>query len=563
MKISFSNSILGLFAATFLLSACGSTALVSTPIENIDTVPLKIAPLNEDQKKNWGHLDLIADTIPGMSVDKAYAEIIKDKKGKQVIVAVLDSGMDLDHEDLKDVLWTNKKEVSGNNKDDDNNGYVDDIHGYNFLGESYNEELEATRILRLKLGDAAYQAQAREKYDEDVEKAEQRKQITKQNKEQSEKIMEVIQEADVAAKKELGKETYTTGDLAALKSEDPMLKQYVSILTQLLASGSSISEIKDEVKSDIDRFSEGYDYYTEQLEYNLNLDFDGRKVVGDNPYDITDTGYGNGNPHNRVEDEAHATHVAGIIGAVRNNGIGMDGVANNVAIMSIRAVPNGDEYDKDIALGIRYAVDNGAKVINGSFGKPFSPNAKWVYDAIEYAASKDVLFVHAAGNDGQNLDDPQNANFPNDQIKNGPEIADNVITVGAINENYGSEMVTSFSNYGAINVDIFAPGQDIYSTVPGSKYKYFNGTSMASPAVAGLAALIRSQYPKLTAPEVKHIIMQSGLSVKTPQVLGGDESNTGTLKEISKSGKIANAYNALILADQVSHGKVKLNLDAK
>src|SRR5690606_26175597 len=179
-------------------------------------------------------------------------------------------------------------------------------------------------------------------------------------------------------------------------------------------------EIKEEVKSDIDRFSEGYDYYSEQLKYNLNLEFDGREVVGDNPYDITDTNYGNGDPRNRVEDEAHATHVAGIIGAVRNNGIGMAGVANNVAIMSIRAVPNGDEYDKDIALGIRYAVDNGAKVINGSFGKPFSPNAQWVYDAIKYAASKDVLFVHAAGNDGVDLDDPKNANFPNDQVKNGP-----------------------------------------------------------------------------------------------------------------------------------------------
>src|SRR5690606_31065019 len=299
MKISFSNSILGLFAATFLLSACGSTALVSTPIENIDTIPLKIAPLNEDQKKDWGHLDLVADTIPGMSVDKAYAEIIKKREGKQVIVAVLDSGMDLDHEDLKDVLWTNKKEIPGNNKDDDNNGYIDDIHGYNFLGESYNDELELARILRLKLGDAAYQAQAKAKYDKDVEKAEQRKQITKQNKEQSEKIMEVIQDADAAAKKELGKETYTAQDLASLKSEDPMLKQYVNILTQLLASGSSISEIKEEVKSDIDRFSEGYDYYSEQLKYNLNLEFDGREVVGDNPYDITDTNYGNGDPRNR------------------------------------------------------------------------------------------------------------------------------------------------------------------------------------------------------------------------------------------------------------------------
>ncbi len=563
MKITFSKSILGLISAAFLLTACGSTALVSTPIENIDAIPLKLAPLTEAQKKDWGHLDLVADTIPGMSVNRAYTDIIKNKKGHQVIVAVLDSGMDLDHEDLKDVLWTNTKEIPNNNIDDDNNGYVDDIHGYNFLGESYNEQLEVARILRLKIGDAAYQAKAKERFDEDVAKAKQRQDITKQNKEQSEKIMEVIQDADAAAKKELNKETYTAHDLATIKSEDPMLNQFVNILTQLLASENTISEIKDEINSDIERFSEGNKYYTEQLEYNLNIDFDGRTVVGDNPYDINDIGYGNGDPRNRVEDEAHATHVAGIIAAVRNNGIGMNGVANNVAIMSVRAVPNGDEYDKDIALGIRYAVDNGAKIINGSFGKAFSPNAQWVYDAIKYAASKDVLFVHAAGNDALNLDDPKNSNFPNDQVNNGPEISDNVITVGAIDENYGSEMVTSFSNYGAINVDIFAPGQDIYSTVPDSKYKYFNGTSMAAPAVAGLAALIRSQYPKLTAPEVKHIIMESGLSIKTPVILGGDNSKTATLKEISKSGKIANVYNALILADQVSNGKIKLNLNAK
>lgn len=563
MKFTFSKSILGLYGASLLLAACGSTALVSTPIQNIDNIPLKLAPLSEDQKKDWGHLDLVADTIPGMSVDKAYAEIIKNKKGEKVIVAVLDSGMDLDHEDLKDVLWTNTKEIPGNNKDDDKNGYVDDIHGYNFLGESYNEQLEVARILRLKIGDAAYQAKAKKRYDEEVEKAQKYVQITKQNKEQSEQIMDVIQDADDAIKSKLSKEIYTAEDLASINSDDPMLKQYVNILTQLLSSGATIAEIKDEVNSDIKRFSEGFDYYTEKLEYNLNLDFDGRTVVGDNPYDINEIPYGNGDPSNRVEDEAHATHVAGIIGAVRNNGIGMDGVANNVAIMSIRAVPNGDEYDKDIALGIRYAVDNGAKVINGSFGKPFSPNAEWVYDAIKYAASKDVLFVHAAGNDGLNLDDPINTNFPNDQINNGPEIADNVITVGAIDEDYGSEMVTSFSNYGKINVDVFAPGQDIYSTVPDSKYKYFNGTSMAAPAVAGLAALIRSQYPKLTASEVKQIIMQSGLAIKTPMVLGGDESNTGTLKEISKSGRIANAYNALIMADQVSHGKIKLNSNAK
>src|SRR5690554_6220086 len=226
--------------------------------------------------------------------------------------------------------------------------------------------------------------------------------------------------------------------------------------------------------------------------------------------------------------------------------------------MSIRAVPNGDEYDKDIALGIRYAVDNGAKIINGSFGKAFSPNAEWVYDAIKYAAENDVLFVHAAGNSSEDLDDPNNPNFPNDQINNGPEMADNVITVGAIGSKYGSEMVASFSNYGAINVDVFAPGNRIYSTMPGNKYDFQGGTSMAAPAVAGVAALIRSYYPDLTASQVKRIIMDSGLTTKTKVVVGGDASKSVNFTDISKSGKMVNAYNALIMADAVSNGKIKL-----
>jgi subtilisin family serine protease len=280
--------------------------------------------------------------------------------------------------------------------------------------------------------------------------------------------------------------------------------------------------------------------------------------VGDDPYDLNDRNYGNGNPQSSGMDESHGTHVAGIIAAERNNGKGANGVANNVEIMSVRAVPNGDEYDKDIALGIRYAVDNGAKIINGSFGKGFSPNADWVYEAIKYAASKDVLFVHAAGNNGANLDDPSNPNFPNDQINNGPEMADNVITVGALDSKYGSTLLADYSNYGKINVDIFAPGTDIYSTYPMNTYEYSPGTSMAAPGVAGVAALIRSQYPKLSASQVKKIIMKSGLPIKAKVVLGGKSDKTATLDDISTSGRIANAYNALIMAEGVSAGKIIL-----
>lgn len=240
--------------------------------------------------------------------------------------------------------------------------------------------------------------------------------------------------------------------------------------------------------------------------------------------------------------------MAGIIAAERNNGLGINGVANNVEIMSIRAVPNGDEYDKDVALAIRYAVDNGAKVINGSFGKSFSPHADWVRDAIKYASDNDVVFVHAAGNDSKDVD--TEPNFPDDNV-NFKEISDTYIRVGSLTSKYGSKLVSSFSNYGKNNVDVFAPGSDIYSTVPENEYESASGTSMAAPAVAGIAALIRSYYPKLTAAQVKQVILESGLPITTKVVVGGDASNVKPFVELSKSGRIANAYNALILASKL------------
>ncbi|UBZ15805.1 S8 family peptidase [Flagellimonas marinaquae] len=541
-------SFLSLSASIFLMG-CGSTALVSTPVDNIDSVPLKVAELTDAEKKNWGHLDLIKDTIPGMSVDKAYDEIIKNKKGKTVVVAVLDSGMDLEHEDLKGVLWTNSDEIPNNGKDDDGNGYVDDIHGYNFLGKSYNEQLEYVRMLRLNIGDASERAEARLLLDKEYPEA-------VQNKQQYEQIFQVVKGADELVKSELGKEAYTKKDLLSIEPKTAQMEQSVAVLTQMFTYGDSIPEVLEELK-------EGITYFTDQANYNLNKDFNGREPVGDDPYDITDVPYGNGNPKNMVETESHGTHVAGIIAAQRNNGVGINGVAKNVEIMSIRAVPNGDEYDKDIALGIRYAVDNGASIINCSFGKSFSPKAEWVYDAIKYAASKDVLIVHAAGNDGEDLEVPENRNYPNDDMDSDSEFVDNLITVGALSSSYGSEMVASFSNYGKQRVDVFAPGDAIYSTMPNSEYEFQGGTSMAAPAVAGVAALVRSYYPDLSASQVKNIIMQSGLRTKTSVIVAGDETKATTFDKISKSGKMVNAYNALILADNISNGKMTLESNSK
>ncbi|USD26613.1 S8 family peptidase [Flagellimonas marinaquae] len=549
MKYTYRKLSFFALGASLFFMGCGSTTLVSTPVENIDAVPLKVSELTDAEKKNWGHLDLIADTIPGMSVDKAYREIIKNRKGKTVVVAVLDSGMDLDHEDLKPVLWTNKGEIPNNGKDDDGNGYVDDVHGYNFLGKSYNEQLEYVRMLRLNIGDASDRAAARLKLDKEYPEA-------LQNKQQYEQIFQVVKGADEVVKKELGKDSYTKEDLLSIEAKTPQMEQTIAVLTQMFTYGDSIEKVLSELE-------EGITYFTEQVNYNLNKDFNGRTPVGDDPYDITDIVYGNGNPNNMVETESHGTHVAGIIAAQRDNGIGINGVAKNVEIMSIRAVPNGDEYDKDIAMGIRYAVDNGASIINCSFGKSFSPKAEWVYDAIKYAESKDVLIVHAAGNDGLDLQLPENKNFPNDHKFENMEFVDNLITVGALTSSYGSEMVASFSNYGSQNVDIFAPGAKIYSTMPNNTYEFQGGTSMAAPAVAGIAALIRSFHPDLTAAQVKSIIMQSGLQTKTSVIVAGDESKAMSFDKISKSGKMANAYNALILANNISNGKMTLESNSK
>jgi subtilisin family serine protease len=529
-----------LTAAALFMGSCGSTSLVQTPLEKIDTVPLKIDALTEAQEKSWSHYDLERDTIPGMAVDRAYDELLGKRKGKTVVVAVLDSGIDLDHEDLDGVLWTNKDEKPGNGVDDDQNGYVDDIHGYNFLGTSYHEQLEAARILRLKLGDDALQARARKKIEE--ESAE-----TSGNKQRYEQILQAVQQADAAVKAHLKKDTYTEEDLNGIEAEDATLQQAIGILKQMYSYEDSIDKIIEQLK-------EGITYFTNRLNYHFNVSFDGRELVGDDPYDLNDRGYGNGNPDSQQEDESHGTHVAGIIAAERNNGIGINGVADKVQIMAVRAVPDGDEYDKDIALGIRYAVDNGASIINASFGKSFSPNAEWVHDAIRYAAENDVLIVHAAGNDALDLDKPENPNYPNDQMGTGPEFADNVLTVGSIDNTYGSQLVSSFSNYGALNVDIFAPGGQIYSTMPGNSYEFQGGTSMAAPGVSGIAAMIRSHYPNLSAAQVKNIIMDSGLPLTTDVIVGGNTDQSAAFAELSRTGRIANLYNALILAERAAKG---------
>ena len=520
-----------------IISGCGSTAsILSTPIGNIDNTPLKTLELTEKEKHTWGHLDLVKDTIPGMSVDKAYAEIIKNRKGKSVIVAVIDSGIDIDHEDLNDVIWTNSKEIPNNGKDDDKNGYVDDIHGWNFLGDGYNEQLEYVRILASEDTNNPEYNKAKDEYDTEYKKF----LGLKTNYEQ---FSQQIKGANDAIKKHLKKDNYTKEDVNGIKTEDKSLQQSVSIVKYVY------SLEMETVEEMIKELEKGLEQFNDRLNYNLNKDLKGR-VTGDNANDMSTKFYGNGNVKPVKKSESHGTHVAGIIAAERDNGKGANGVANHVKIMSVRAVPNGDEYDKDIALAIRYAVDNGASIINGSFGKYYSPHSDWVRDAIAYAGKKDVLFVNAAGNEGIDLDSKDV--FPNDAIGIGPEVSDTFITVGALEPKYGADMVAGFSNYGKINVDVFGPGAKVYSTMPENNYDTKGGTSMASPAVAGVAALIRSYYPKLSAAQVKQILMDSGLPVKTKVIVGGKADNVKPFGDLIKSSKMVNAYNALIMAARLS-----------
>jgi len=233
----------------------------------------------------------------------------------------------------------------------------------------------------------------------------------------------------------------------------------------------------------------------------------------------------------------------------------MKGVADNVRIMMVRAVPDGDEHDKDIANAIRYAVDNGAKVISMSFGKSFSPQKSWVDDAVKYAASKDVLLVHAAGNDAKNIDSTEN--YPNPVYLDKSGVAGNFITVGASGDSTNGGFTASFSNYGKNSVDVFAPGVNIYSTLPGGdKYGNYSGTSMATPVVAGVAALIREYYPSLTAEQVKYAIDNS-VSPQTEKVKLPGTDEMVNLSDISKTGGELNAYNALKLDSTLKAEKSK------
>lgn len=512
----------------------------------------------------------------GISMIKAYDEFLKNKSTKTVVVAIIDSGMDINHEDLKENIWINTGEIPGNGIDDDGNGYIDDVYGWNFIGGPNGQNVgpdtyESTRVyaeLRYKYENADEKKlnkdqkaeydifkRAKEKLDADRAKAE-------SNLNRMTALEDKVMNALNALEKELGDNEFNMANVTAIDdSKGQEIAMAKMLATQYLTGNNdikSIAEVKSNVTNDI---LEDKKRFQDQLDYAFNPDFDPRKtIVMDNYKDPKEKIYGNNDV--KGPDPLHGTHVGGIVGAERNNNIGMDGVAANVKLMSVRTVPDGDERDKDVANAIRYAVDNGASVINMSFGKGFGTHKDIVDAAVKYAESKDVLLVHAAGNSAQDNDNTDN--FPNAMYEKKTGFlffkkkrkAKNWIEVGALNYKEGEDAVAPFSNYGQTVVDIFAPGMKIYSTMPENEYAQLQGTSMAAPVVAGVAAVIRSVYPALTAEQVKEAIMNSVTKLNHNVKVPGTKDIV-PFSKLSVSGGVVNLYNALVYASTMK-GKKKI-----
>ena len=552
---------------------------------------------------NWYNLDLTKDGYFGISTEKAYSLLAGKNPKQKVIVAVIDGGVDVNHEDLKDVLWTNKKEIAGNGLDDDGNGYIDDIHGWNFIGSKKGnlayDNLELVRILKKyaplytsTLPSTVLDSTQKEEF-RLFTKARTQFGIQYNSAVDNFRYLSVINHVIDSVARVTGKSVPTAEDFDKYIPDNEEEEQVKKIIRSGIKENKGVEKYLAEMK-------DAYDQYDVMLKYNLNLKYNERQeLVGDNYEDATEHNYGNSDVTGPNAD--HGSHVSGIIAASRNNGLGINGISNSVSIMAIRVVPEGDERDKDVANGIRYAVDNGAKVINMSFGKGFKWNKKVVDDAVKYAEEKGVLLVHAAGNENENNDVSEN--YPNkyfetpesiayekahrkpvsllpvvnaplptggpyDRYRRSPSAsfkkpqmdttkfsfphASNWIEVGASSYANDPNLKATFSNYGKYTVDVFAPGFMINSTVPGSKYKEFDGTSMASPVVSGLAALILSYYPDLKPAQVRDIIMKSvtkvDLKVKHRNEKG--ESSRVAFTDLCVSGGIVNAYQALVLAEK-------------
>lgn len=534
------------------------TETEAVPSQQEVTEPIDFSTMLEPPE-GWHHWDEEETQFRGISSQLAYDTILKNKSPqKEVVVAIIDGGVDTDHEDLKNVLWVNEDEVPGNQKDDDGNGYVDDVHGWNFIGGADGQHVnhdtfELTRIYRklhAKFADVdstalnekemqqyGYYREIRSDYEEEIRQLDQQYSNI-QSLEQS------MGQAKQILNDHFSDSAYTYDDVINLQPDSQELNFAKNVMSYIMENDIDSTLIADQKKQ-----------IYEFAKYGYNPDFNPRHIVGDNYEDKTERHYGNNDVAG--PDPSHGTHVAGIVAAARDNGIGMNGVATSTRIMAVRTVPNGDERDKDVANAIRYAVDNGADVINMSFGKSYSPHKEVVDRAINYADQHGVLMVHGAGNEAKNTD--QKPSYPTDVY--GSMLSDSSATlwlsVGATTWKPNEEFVANFSNYGNQTVDLFAPGVDIYSTMPDNKYKFQEGTSMAAPVVTGTAALIMAYYPKLTAQQVRQLIYENTTKYPNQEVIVPHEGNSNESEQklfpaLSASDGVVNVYNALQAAEELN-----------
>jgi subtilisin family serine protease len=551
------KKLLALSLTSALIAACAPPAATTAPAPAPApaTTPAPTTAVPKEAPRNWQLLDATSDRLPGISLERARRELLAGKQpGRTVVVAVIDGGIDTSHADLRANLWTNPREVAGNGRDDDANGYTDDVRGWNFIGgpngKSVNEDTyEVTRLyVRCTAGGseprvaASIPAAERQRCESIVadfqkERTEAQSQYTnvKQIADAYASILPVLRSA-------AGTDSLTPERVAAIRTSRADVQAAQRLYLELAANDITPKLVADATES-----------LQSRLNFGLNPQFNPRPIVGDDTTNLAERRYGNADVTG--PDARHGTHVAGIIGAVRDNGIGVDGVATSVRLMSVRTVPDGDERDKDVANAIRYAVDNGAQIINMSFGKGYSPQKPAVDDAVRYAESKGVLLVHAAGNESSNTS--EKPSFPTPTLTGGAR-AQNWIEVGATSWKLGDSLVAGFSNYSNQLVDVFAPGDDILSTVPGGGYEREGGTSMAAPVVSGLAALLMSYYPNLSAADVRRIILASVTTYPGLQVIrpGAENGEKVPFASLSSTGGIVNAYQALRMAEQASAGKV-------
>lgn len=489
--------------------------------------------------KNWMHSDFQATGVYGVNTLKAK-EFLKEynRKPQNIVVGVLDSGVEYFHEDLKNNMWVNPKEKADDKKDNDKNGYVDDIHGWNFVtdknGNNYAEDsYELTRqfakLHRFFQTPSNKTSNAKEykRYLTLANEFYPTRSKYELSKTMAQARLDYMTPRVNALNAVAGDVVASKATLAALDTDNALALEGLQIFNDMNEKDYRGKKVSQVTKSYINRLEAQIKGAENSLKYSYNVDYNPQEGIGKK--------YGNNDVNGLAS--FHGTHVAGIIAAEWDNGKGMMGTGggSNVKIMGVRIVPDGDERDQDVANGIRYAVDNGAKILNMSFGKLVDDNSPLVMDAFKYAESKNVLIVKAAGNN--NLDVDQTTLYPLTLV-NGKQYSPTTITVGA-NTRDADDLRARFSNWGRAAVDVFGPGTQIYSTVPGTnKYQFAQGTSMASPAVAGVAALVWSHYPKLTAKDIKQILIET-------------VNKNDQLKEYAVSGGVVDSYKAVQRAEEI------------